>query len=205
MKRIVGLMVLIAALMVPAVGFAATDYGSSPDDGTAKLIFAIVLLGIGVSIGALVKSRKNETIIFANYTDILMSVCAVFAPLIIGLISHIFVGGASIVMTITFVVLFAAIAKATYLYNKDKGVVAFLLAIVSFVVLLVAIWFGVNREQRSYESDSDHWLKQTGRMVAGASAVSGIFLFLAKLGLNRPGFVSLAEYINGQQASEQPE
>ena len=177
---------------------------------TKVTIFKILFfLGIAITIAGIILSRKNQLVLFANYTDILYTFGIFLFPIIISIIVGIIINDFNPFITFisVFIILLAIVAIATYKYNIKKGILAFILAIISKLYMLfvfifalaIAIFFAINRKQRWYETDTDHGLNQAGRTAAGVAGVSGVFLFLAKLGLACPGFVSFSEYIKGQQ------
>lgn len=213
MKKI---LVLPAAVIITLLSNLNMAYAANNNvtSGDLKTFFFIITIGLFVSAAALAKSKQGKAVVFANYTDIAFTAGSVLVPFIVELIVlFAFDSNSVIPMGVIFFIMLAVITKATFSYNKHNSISAFLLAItakiflavVSLLALLLAVFFGMQRKKRWYETDADDLLKTTGRVVAGAGAVSGIFLFLAKLGLNRPGFVSLAEYLNGQQVPEQTE
>lgn len=211
----IAILTAILILIFTSVAMAATDQ----DTQFAWNFIKIMVCGLAIAVLGISASRKGDIILFANYTDITYTAGVIFIPLLIGILLAIMIGdkindGRYILYFSLAIaaVLFLVVLKSTYMYNKDYkyGIRAFILASISKIFMLclfiIALIFALctagNRKQRWYESDSDHQLKSLARSAAGVAAASGVFLFLSRLGLSKPGFVSFNEYINGRQKAE---
>ena len=211
------LQIILSLLLVaaPSPAFAANTL---PANGEAEAANAVIWLLFGLAvviviIGLYLSSQK-KVVIFANYTDVMFTLLALFIPPVVhiayGVITNTKSGQEIPVhfMVGAFAILFLFVAKATFSYNQ--GLFSFLVALFSkfflmlcfllALVVAIAIAFG-NKDRRKDELQKAFEARRRKEKAQGAvvaAAATGLFaVILFKLGLREEGFVSLSDYFKG--------
>ena len=178
-------------------GGVAGTHQNGPD---TLFRLAIVALPIILGIYGVYRSRKKTIVIFANYTDFLVTASI---PLSVFLFYELFgKPGSNEPLRLCFALfpgfcIFLVVCWATYLYNKsvNSGIFGFLLALYTNIFLFAAYCLLVFGSFFNKRKKGETRASFERRDKASTAFIAGLLTYL---GISDTRFVSLREYLSGK-------
>lgn len=205
MKRKIVTFLALAFVSTVSSVLAQANGGSTTNEQTGSLTFAIIALSIILCSYGVYLSRKRKIVIFANYTDIAVTASIPFiAWIFIELLDrqitndHVFIYLALLPAFCVFLIM----CWATFLYNTsvNSGIFGFLLALYTklflfsvFCLLLFGFFFSSREKGQTRAS----YKKENKAYLAGAAGL------LTYLGTSDRRFISLRDYCSGKWGDTQ--
>lgn len=191
---------------------AVSTHGAQNSSSVALRLFFVI--SVAVAIWGLYRSKKERIVVFANLTDVLVTLSTFIIPLLIHVLC-LFIGlPERVTLLLTagpgLVILFYVI-KATRAYNRsiNANLLCFFHAFVTkyivvglYVLAMLFIFLYGGASKRKYERESTRLRRAQRNRAIGYGASTLIFAILAFFGLWTHGFVSLNSYLIGEWKDE---
>ena len=156
-----------------------------------------------LAVFGLYQSNRGNIVVFANYTDVLCTILALVLPAAV-LLALNDRNMSQTAQGVIFLIPVLFVAIATFSYNRSifgfllSLFTKFFLVLVYILALVFVVAMILSGNRKKHQRKSGHTARQTGKAIAGAAGVTGVFALLVRLGLHSTGFVSLSHYLGGR-------